>query len=94
MRFQSDSTAQNLIKPFSDKDWASIQRPPIQNYIPPNVLGYLAQLINDPKWMNKTAKKKKEVRRVLKQIGLSQIAAGTNRMCFGCEYDPGIVFKL
>ena len=94
MRFQSDATAQKLIKPFSNQDWERIQRPPIQNYIPPNVLGYLAQLIDDPKWMNKTAKKKKEVRRVLKQIGLPQIAAGTNRMCFGCDYDPGIVFKF
>jgi hypothetical protein len=94
MRFQSDQTIGKFLKPFSIQDWNAIQRPPIECYIPQIGLDNLRALVNDPAWMNKTAKKKKEARKILKQFGLTQIAAGTNRMCFGCEYDPGIVFKL
>lgn len=94
MRFQSDQTIGKFLKPFSIQDWNAIQRPPIECYIPQIGLDNLRVLVNDPAWMNKTAKKKKEARKILKQFGLTQIAAGTNRMCFGCEYDPGIVFKL
>ena len=94
MKFQSDSTVNKFLKPFSIQDWISIQRPPIESYISPEALYNLRCLVNDPAWMNRTAKKKKEARKILQTCGISQIAAGTNRMCFGCEQDPGIVFKL
>ena len=94
MKFQSDSSVEKYIKPFTTQDWINIQRPPIGNYIPQQIIYELFQLVTDPKWMNQTARKKKEARRILGQCGLYQIGSGTNRMCFGCEYDPGIAFKL
>ena len=44
MKFQSDSTVNKFLKPFSIQDWISIQRPPIESYISPEAL---YNLLND-----------------------------------------------
>ena len=38
MKFQSDSSVEKYIKPFTTQDWINIQRPPIGNYIPQQII--------------------------------------------------------
>lgn len=72
----------------------NFNRPPIQYYIPPQVINTLYQISYDCKLANNPQKRFNMQNEILEPYGFKPLASGTSRRAFYCIYDPEIIIKL
>ena len=72
----------------------SLDRPPIQYYIPYQALQTLKYYTTSARYTNKVQEKFRLVNELMNTYGFKPLASGTNRRAFYCTYDPYIILKL
>ena len=75
-------------------DWNLMVKPPIVSYLQRKTIDDLTSLVTDVRVMNNPAKKYRFMNQILRPDGFKQLASGTNRRAFYCEYDPTIILKI
>lgn len=77
-----------------NKYMRSLDRPPIQYYIPYQALQTLKYYTTSARYTNKVQEKFRLVNELMGIYGFKPLASGTNRRAFYCTYDPYIILKL
>ena len=74
-------------------DFDNLVAPPLVSMIPIDAMIAVSKCISYPKSSN-PMKVEKEVNKILNPLGFRRIGGGTNRVCYGCDYNPNIVLKV
>ena len=74
--------------------WLSSSKPPIESYLPMDVIQQLERISSSARLMNRPTERYKLQQDILRPYGFIHLASGTNRRTFYCVNDPTIVLKL
>lgn len=74
--------------------WLSSSKPPIESYLPRDVIQQLERISSSARLMNRPTERYKLQQDILRPYGFIHLASGTNRRTFYCVNDPTIVLKL
>ena len=74
--------------------WLSSTKPPIESYLPRNVIQQLEHISSSARLMNRPTERYKLQQDILRPYGFIHLASGTNRRTFYYVNDPTIVLKL